>query len=149
MTDVAHRFGGSLVELDDGCSWGPGVRFGTGSVSFQEMSQLKALLNGRRYFRQIWKGSIAIHEIGHLVCEAHQHVWSRMRPATFQKFVGDITSKHIKHKLSRRERQTRKRRFCTTIAEHALNARAQNCFGILCFAHVCAQPAKGMFTCML
>ena len=148
MTDVAHRFGGSLVELDDGCSWGPGVRFGTGSVSFQEMSQLKALLNGRRYFRQIWKGSIAIHEIGHLVCE-HANTFGVVcaRPPSKNLLATSLPS--TSSTSSRRERQTRKRRFCTTIAEHALNARAQNCFGILCFAHVCAQPAKGMFTCML
>ena len=66
MTDVAHRLGGSLVELDDGSLLGPGVHFGDGTITFQEMLRLKALLNGRRYFRQIWKGSIATHEVGHL-----------------------------------------------------------------------------------
>ena len=125
MTDVAHRLGGSLVELDDGSLLGPGVHFGDGTITFQEMLRLKALLNGRRYFRQIWKGSIATHEVGHLVCEARQHIWSRMRWPTLQKLVGKITSKHIKHTSSRRERQERKRRFCLTIAEHALNTRVR------------------------
>ena len=114
------RLHGSLVELGDGSSWDTGVHFGDGIITFQEMLQLKAVLNGRRYFRQIWKGSIATHEVGHLVCEACQHTWSRMRRPTLQKLVGDITSKQIKHKSSRRERQKRKRRFCMTIAEHAL-----------------------------
>ena len=119
LTGVAHYLGGSFVEFSD--SVGQGVHFGDDIMGFRMMLQSKATLNGRRCFIKIWKGSIADHEVGHLVCEARQHIWSRMRRAAFAKFVVDITAKRIEHKSSRRERKARKRRFCETIAEYALN----------------------------
>ena len=76
LTDVALYLGGSFVEFPG--SVGQGVRSGDDIMGLRMMLQLKAILNdGRRYFLKIWKGSITDHEVGHLVCEARQHIWSR------------------------------------------------------------------------
>ena len=92
LTDVCHQYGSSLVQLPEK-SLGTGVHFGLGVMDIRQLQQLKVILNRRKYFRRLWTSSIALHEVGHLVCEARQNVWSRKRKANIAKFMNAFAHK--------------------------------------------------------
>lgn len=120
LTDVCHRYGSALVQLPEK-SLGTGVHFGLGVMDIRQLQQLKDILNRRKYFRRLWNSSIALHEVGHLVCEARQHVWSRKRKANIAKFMNGFASKKRRSEGSR-EAQSEKRQCCQAIAEYAMQS---------------------------
>ena len=120
LTDLCHRLGPAFVQLPSG-SLGTGVHFGLGVLNLRQLADLKDILNKRGNFRQLWKSCIALHEVGHLVCEARQHIWRHKRKAGVQAFMRQFSSAKRRQKLSgsRSEELSRKRRFCEIIAAYA------------------------------
>ena len=62
-------------------------------MDIRQLQQLKDILTRRKDFRRLWHSSIAVHEVGHLVCEARQHVWSHKRQANSAKFMNGFAFK--------------------------------------------------------
>ena len=117
LTDLCHRLGAKWVELPV-TSLGTGVKFGKGIMGVAEVAELRALLNQRRQFREIWGSAISLHETGHLVCETRQHVWQRMRASRLTNFIGEVLTAGITDTENKFHKLERKRKFCDIIAEY-------------------------------
>ena len=120
LTDLCHRLGLAFAQLPAD-SLATGVHFGLGVMNLQQLADLKDILNKRGSFKQLWKSCITLHEVGHLVCEARQHIWKHKRKAGVQEFMKQFASAKRTQKFSgsRSEELTRKRRFCEFIAAYA------------------------------
>ena len=100
-------------------SLGTGVTFGNGIMGVAEIAELRALLNQRRQFREIWGSAISLHETVHLVCETRQHVWQKMRASRITNFIGEVLTAGIAGTENKFHKLERKRKFCDIIAEYA------------------------------
>lgn len=84
-----------------------------------QLKQLKDILNERKYFRRLWNSSIVLHEVGHLVCEARQHVWRHKRKAAVVELMNGFASQKRRSEGSQ-EGRSEKRQCCKAIAEYAV-----------------------------
>ena len=74
LTDVCHRLGAAFVQLPTS-SLGSGAHAGHAVMVAGQLQVLRALLNKRKFFRQLQQSFIAMHDCGHLMREARQHIW--------------------------------------------------------------------------
>ncbi|CAE7337018.1 unnamed protein product [Symbiodinium natans] len=118
LTDVCHRLGCAWVDLPTS-SLGTGVHFGGGVMGTDEIAKVRNILKGRRQFRRLWGSSISLPEVGHLICEARQHVWKNKRKASMMEFVDEFNLQSTTPKKHRFHRLSRKRGFCSIIAKYA------------------------------
>ena len=143
LTDVCHRYGSSLVQLPEK-SLGTGVHFGLGVMDIGQLKQLKDILNERKYFRRLWNSSIVLHEVGHLVCEARQHVWRHKRKAAVVELMNGFASQKRRSEGSQ-EGRSEKRQCCKAIAEYAVQGWTKKCLAMYVCVHVCMYIRSCMY----
>ena len=118
LTDLFHQLGAAFVQLPTK-SLGTGVHCGSGIMDIAQLDKLRTELNGRSFLRSMGS-SIALHELGHLVCEARQHCWQHKHQAGIDHFMKmfETTTNGMKS-VNTSQSNSRKRSLAMQIVEHA------------------------------